>query len=530
MASTWNRMKRMIGIVIPTSAAMLAIGAGTAWGTEACPTYASATCNNVCYRVDGSDTLTEVIQNAIHFSGACINYHNIGSGQAEKNMAGLSGATVSQGIGPMSRNFVPAVKDLPGFAPSEKNVLALDAGVMAVANIPGYCPDVTTPLADPLNPTLAQITTDLSIVLSGYPKNGIGTKSTGTTKECAHPQRLAALDRLTQCMGVSRVDHIYRRDDKSGTQDTFREHLQFDYWCNGKSEGNNGAPGSNLKNLDLDPIRRPCISADGTKAATSCTFYPLKDQCTAGQTKVDPTYGTIKCTQGLIVALSENDPGSKDITISIGNRIAQDLNGYTIGFAGLAAVDLDSKLTIGSTINTVSFETNNIRAQQYMFARRLFLQKNTNYVDPIAELGRKAEEDKLFTWATTRCNLVNAQPNPPGNPVIIMKDAGFVAPLMQCTDSCTDPQNMTCLTADAGASTPKQNIGPEITTISNGNQYPCVADAVVLNPPTGSTVDCPLIPITDNTYECNVSAKCTSTYCGIDSSGLTGICKNPPPI
>jgi hypothetical protein len=505
----------MLGITIPTSIAVMAMASGAAWA-------------QTTYLLEGSDTLTQVIQQAIIQSGATsLIYNNVGSGQAEKNMATLSGADVLQGIGPMSRNFVPSVLTMAKFDPDGKwqdssiqptatNVLCLDAPVVSVGNIKGHCTDISAPLVNPADPTMAAPMSDLSIILSGYPASG--TMSKATTAECSDSRRLAALNRLTACQGVSRIDHIYRRDDKSGTQDTWREHLQFNLWCNGKSEGNVNAPGSNLKNEDLDPIRRPCIGADATKAQTACTYYPLKTQCAAGAPDItDPTYGTIKCSQGLIVALSETDPGAVDITESIGKRVGLDLNGFTIGLAGLASVELPGKPSVGTTINTVTFSDANIRAQQYMLARRLFLQRNpAGTGDP----GRDAAESTLYTWATNRCNIFP-----------LCEAAGFLPPLPDCTTSgCLDTGNMTCLQAAPGVGTPKQNIGA-IGEACNSS-YPCVGTGAACS--SGNCEDPYSVAKMASSFACNVSAagvgdqtsaECTSGTCTIDSTLVAGVCK-----
>ena len=39
-----------------------------------------------CFRLDGSDTMTMIMHDAIAQSGACLSYHNVGSGQAETNL------------------------------------------------------------------------------------------------------------------------------------------------------------------------------------------------------------------------------------------------------------------------------------------------------------------------------------------------------------------------------------------------------------------------------------------------------------
>ena len=127
----------------------------------------------------------------------------------------------------------------------------------------------------------------------------------------------------------------------------------------------------------------------------------------------------------------------------------------------------------------------------------------------IGEEGRKAEEDKLFNWATNRCNIVD-----------INKEAGFLPPLATCSDACLDSGNITCLAAEAGVDTPKQNIGLELTAAASGNSYPCVADGIVL-----TSGNCPVLPVISSGYACNLPAKCTSNVCTLNSTGLGGVCQ-----
>jgi hypothetical protein len=572
MSTAWTRIARMLGIAIPTSIAVMAMGSGAAWA-------------QTTYQLEGSDTLTEVILNAITGSGARINYNNLGSGQGEKDMVhdSVYGAYNNyQGIAPMSRNFTgqvadpncatttpatcsPPTKPYMGHAdwlPTPENVLGLDAGVLALKNQNGQCQDIAADLVATSDPQTAKMNTHLTVLLSGYPQSceathpwpnttGCTVKSKSTTQECASPTRLKALDELVACTG-SRLDHIYRRDDSSGTQDTFREHLQFDRWCNGKSKGGtNSHPGSgvNLNNQDLDPIRRRCIKSDytysttvidpltgklqvlsGTKAPTTCTYYPLATKCggpSDPDTIVDATYGTLQCTQGLVVALSETDFGSKDITISIGNRVQFGGNNMA-GLAGLASVNLDQQPTVGTTFNTVTYENDNVRAGQYMFSRRLFLQtKPRSLVGGVSQAvsgdpdtGRDVQEAKLYNWATNRCNLID-----------IVKTAGFLPPLDDCHAACNDPLNIACRTADFGIGTPNQNIGAEIsgtTPAACDTTYPCVANGTV---GSGSPVscggtgsNCPPIPAVGSGYACpdvgSTSGKCSG---GTTCTGVVGI-------
>ena len=124
---------------------------------------------------------------------------------------------------------------------------------------------------------------------------------------------------------------------------------------------------------------------------------------------------------------------------------------------------------------------------------------------------------KLFNWATNRCNI---------KPIV--EAAGFLAPLATCTDACTDPLNITCLTAEPGVGTPKQNIGAETTACDTA--YPCVGNgqiAATAGASCGGTgTNCPAIPAEAAGYACNLSAKCTSSGgCGLDASGVNNICK-----
>jgi hypothetical protein len=496
----------MVGIVIPTSMAVLAIGNSPAFAAgpnviEACPSYVAnaATCTanyGGCFSLAGSDTETQLVQNGINQSGACISYHNVGSGQGETNITndipGTTGITTCQGIAPMSRNFqasklsgmITLGKDV---TPGKANVLAVDAPVVTVHYTAGnQCKDIS-PGAVTGNNHLAPPNSNLAQVIAGYPASG--TLSNGTTAECADPHRVAAVQAIADCQGVDSIQHLYRRDDKSGTQDTWREHLQTSYWCNGKSEGNVNAPGSNLKNEDLDPIRRPCVGADSNFAQTACTFYPSTIQCTAGQAAQTipghPELGTVSCTQGLIIALSEADPDSVstsftsgDITVSIGKRVGLDslAGGRTLGMAGLVSSQ-PSQLSIGTTINTTTYVPDNIYATQgYMFSRLLFLMQRPGGAGGCSTgsaqdlTNRTTEENKLFTFMTTNCAMDDS----------IIPNAGFVIPQAslgspgQCGNApCLDGNNIACGVPDPGVGTPKQAIGPGDTC---DNSHPCSKD------------------------------------------------------
>ena len=131
--------------------------------------------------------------------------------------------------------------------------------------------------------------------------------------------------------------------------------------------------GSNLLNEDLDPVRRSCVGADANHTRSQCSYYPTSQPCafadptiaangtaTATSDTINSaldatplTYSTytatnpystpLQCSQGFVVALSEVDPGTtgsdttKDITQSIGMRVALDPQGQSIGIAGLSS-------------------------------------------------------------------------------------------------------------------------------------------------------------------------------------------------
>jgi hypothetical protein len=220
---------------------------------------------------------------------------------------------------------------------------------------------------------------------------------------------------------VTTLNHLFRRDDNSGTTDTFKDRIivvknsgaiaaRYVFtggrFCNGTAVGqisgaaaqqgicsNNrgltcftnkdcGTPNIppsctagagpnqcvycqfNLNNQDFDPIRRPCTPSDGSRAATSCTDMTTGRTCQASDANPN-------CTQGFVVALSDADPGSPDVTVSIGKRVGSD-NGSVIGYAGReAALGTGAKAL---KINTVSATDPNVRNSAYLLARRLFIQ------------------------------------------------------------------------------------------------------------------------------------------------------------
>jgi len=542
-------MKRMVGIAIPTVMAALAMGSGAAWAQiESCPDvtldpsvlappgipgfmpHAQAQqCNATyggCFRMAGgdSDTLAEVVKQSIVASGTCFTYWNTGSDQGESNMLEI-GATAYQGIAFMSRNFrqttLTAHSD---WAPMPANLVGFDVGVIAVATKNGDC---AGPNLNDGFPTRCQMlcatpaangVSAVAVLLGGNPAGG-RTWSMATTAECADPCRQCMVDYLASqsCESVSTgIEHIYRLDDKSSMQDAFREPLNLMRWCNGKSEGNLNRPGSNLLNEDLDPIRRSCDQAPG-QARTRCTYYPTNQTCMAGDPPIVGPYNQpIKCTQGLVVAMSEVDPASctglpgnacPDITTSIGYRIQAGV-GSIVGLAGPAVAKPNNYLVYISGTSP------------------LFLQRNPTFgtppfvVNPVETQMcngtpcRIVEENKLWNWVTDQpagdgCNMVS-----------IIQNAGLIPRILPCNAIPVVP-------VAAGFSTPKQNIGAEGEgPQSSSNKYACVADGVVLTSGT-----CPPLPALSNGFNCNLNQKCWSGACNYyDTTGIWGVCGAPPPL
>jgi hypothetical protein len=379
------------------------------------------------YNDDGSDTLGDVAPLAITQSGANLTYRAMGSGQAENEMIAIP---PQQSIGFMSRNFKQAnLTAHPDWQPDTNNVLGLDAAVIVTGSYAGHMSNLAMPL-DPNAPGKAAINSDFALVMGGL--NGAGT-----TEACRSQERRDALSRLTIAMhGPTQISHIYRRNDASGTTDTMRERVRIDRFCNGQAPGGVKSDGvslwHNLDADDMDPIRRDCVpfgADDPSKNQTRCTYWPYNATCLPGQNSTDnPATGVpagIPCTQGLIVALTDADPGASDITITIARRVADD--NTTIGYAGREAVKQNGT-TAGPNINRISFSDGVIRLGAYLLSRRLYL----NHGDPLPDSGegganydKQNQENTLYNWATDpatgRCHM---------DPII--KAKGFVT----CTPNC----------------------------------------------------------------------------------------------
>ena len=375
--------------ILPTSVAMATVGIGVAaWAVAP-------------YVSKGSDTLGDVAPDTISGSGANLTYQALGSGTAESMM--LNG---TQYVGFMSRNFKQTVLDgHSSWWPGPKNVLGLDAATVVVRESPTKIQNVVLP-QNPDKQNFALPESVLSLALSG--KGALGTAAA-----CRAPERLAALTSISTDMAGTPLKHFYRRNDASGTSDTIRERVlttasgtSGGRFCNGQAPGGvkdavSGALFTNADAEDMDPIRKDCVEADDTHATTKCTYWPynvacfVKNKISTASDPGSPVPAGIKCTQGFIVALTEVDPGSSDVTVSIANRVFNDSSGGTLGYAGREAVE-QAGTTYGPTIERISNAALNVRLNAYPLSRRLFL----NHGDPAADTGRQVEENKLYNWAT----------------------------------------------------------------------------------------------------------------------------------
>jgi hypothetical protein len=460
------------------------------------------------FTVVGSDTLTEVVRDSITqcptvnpipgqacTAGALI-YNNTGSGAAE---TALQASVPTQRIAPMSRNFKASVLTAhPNWTPQQQNIIGLDAAVIVEKNAAsGFskCPNLAAALDSSL-PGHAAVNTLIGLVLGG--KDGVGS-----TDACADPARLAAVDTLAGCFGgISFIDHFYRRDDRSGTADTMKEKFRVQRFCNGRAPGLVAGADNNMANDDADPIRRSCVPLSSTNAKTVCTLYPSTTVCSDTPTAAG-------CTQGLLVALSQSDPGMPDITTSIARRVRLDGNNQTVGFAGREA----SRQTgnAAPNLNTISPNNFNVRAAAYLASRRLYV----NFSDiPVGtnrpggrtadDIAQNTEETNLFTWMTDpvlggRFNL---------DPILVTH--GF----LPCTDDFSDPSgpNNLCSSAlppPAAETTPGQCIPAGLA--GNGGGNICCSTGLAS----------PAAPATCPANNCGASGfACTGSGAGTCCSGL----------
>lgn len=409
-----SRGRRMVRQLLGGIIVVLMAASGKASAQATAPFY-----------LKGSDTLFDIATQSINkkvskdqactAAGTCpagmgilppntLVYDGTGSGNGEGEMKSAVGGGAKlgiQSIAPMSRNFRPAVvTQFPSWAPTVQNVLGLDAAVIVEKSVANRCKNLSlsqtvdaagSPKANPNNTALkfhCSVTT-ATLCLSnadcpsgetcGFGTTGAGydqvlqvmlsgVDGSGSTAACADPRRVQAVADFAACNGIPAINHFYRRDDNSGTTDTFKDKINVGRFCNGAGIGvlgtNKAHP--NLNNQDLDPIRRPCDVSTASRLQVACTDLTTGLACNS-------TAAT--CTQGLVTALSENDPAFTDITLTIANRAANDPTGATAGYAGRASVELASSGTAPALINTNPPSNALVRLDAYMLSRRLWLQR-----------------------------------------------------------------------------------------------------------------------------------------------------------
>lgn len=489
-------MKTKTRTIIKTSLAtsLAVVATGSAGAMAAAP-----------YTFVGSDTLTEVVRDSITQAGlsSSLVYNNTGSGAAEN---ALQASPPTQRIAPMSRNFKSGVLSAhPNWAPQLQNIIGLDAAVIVeLAAGAGYsaCPNLNAAL-DPSAPGKAVVDSMIGLILGG--KGGVGD-----TAACSHPDRLAAIDALAGCFNnVPYITHFYRRDDRSGTADTMKERFRIQRFCNGRAPGLVNNQDNNLANDDADPVRRECVpAASGLYAATKCTLWPSNTDCTNTPTAAG-------CTQGLVVALSQNDPGKADITTSIAQRVASSPTFSVVGFAGREA-SRQPGLT-APKINTISPNNFNVRTSSYIAARRLFV----NWSDQVVGFGRsggpnaderaqEAAEEALYNWMTDP--VVGGRFNV--DPILVAH--GF----LPCTDDYSDPSGPSNLCSSevpppAAETTPAQCIPAGVS--GNGTNVCCATGTASTN-----GVACPAYSCRPANYACAGSGQgtcCAGLTCTDQGTG-----------
>jgi hypothetical protein len=419
-----------------------------------------------------------------------------------------------------------------------RNAVALDAGVIVtkqggVTNIQlpivGINESEAAPNTDPGNFSILSpgtgYTQILAVVLGGV-------DGSGTFQACSDPRRINAINDLATFQGITSgsINHFYRRDDNSGTTDTFKEKLKIDRFCNGRAVGINGSNKSspNLNNMDMDPIRRPCpvVTSGRPAKCTDVTVNPPV-ACTSGT----------NCTQGLVVALSvgDNDTDLADVTTTIGARVNSDPD--SVGFAGREAIRAPGALLTAPSIRNRTSIDDSIRIGFYMLSRRLFLQfadqdgtastdVTNNTLAATGGAARIDAERRLWNWISDpdtggRCNF---------DPIV--KQFGFISCLNDCSeDPCNVSGNLCCTANPLFPGAPTACVpgssggGPAFWPVNDGtatNQGgTCSSGQICCS--TGETCPangiCPEVALLQTDAPCGKDSDCANGSCS-DAYGI----------
>jgi len=329
--------------------------------------------------IDAAEDLITPLMAAINPSGANIALRPVGSGEVEASLVGGL-----QGIAGMSRNLsASTISAHSDWASDVDNVIGIDA-VLLLAHSSAQC------FNDPESSEHW-----MRLILGGV-------DGSGSRDACSHKARVDAIAAFGACLGTYKITHVYRPDDRSGTSAFMLSALGISGFCN-NDQGQSQGP-LNIDDADNDPIRTVC--APGGLSATPC--------------RPDGTLG-------LLVALSEPDPGSSNVEVSIAQRVAGDTaTKTTVGYAsrqtkygtsilGLRALRIDGRNPTAS----------NVRVGFYPWSHPLFIHSADLTQSAITTADPTGEQQKLLAWATgigadpvknPSCSAVRATGPPTGVP------------------------------------------------------------------------------------------------------------------
>ncbi|WP_342378435.1 substrate-binding domain-containing protein [Myxococcus stipitatus] len=333
-------MNSMKWVMSATVVAMTVVGCGRASAVEA-PTDSRASKEGLALpSFYGSDTLKEAVIAAVIQSGSGLVVEGKGSGVGEaclRNGVGSSGfcAAGAQKLAPMSRDFAApktasgaaclggAAADAKGCCPGERsNVIALDA-------VNAY---VSAARAAAL-PSNGLTTQELRRVYFATDSSGVAIPGACPTDWSALGQPAAPIVK-------------YRRDDLSGTTDTFKSLLKGGTFC----------PGVTVIVDESASNPSPCVATDN---ATTCI-----GKLTAADNKVIGYAG---------------DPASRP-----GNA--------KLALKAVAPISPTTSTYVAPTVANIRKLLDPVATDAYPLSRRIFLNENTT--PP-----RSFDEDVLYTWA-----------------------------------------------------------------------------------------------------------------------------------
>jgi hypothetical protein len=293
-------------------------------------------------------------------------------------------------------------------------------------------------------------------------------------------------------------------------------------------------------------VTTPSVFACKNNAKLACSGVGTGDAtCQACNVGLDPT--TPGCTAGFLVSLSEPDNSSvTDITLTIAARSLADAT--NIGYAGREAVKrapVSGQPASGPTINTNTYVDDNVRQDQYLMSRRLWLQDTCNQLDaPITtdttgDPARDTAECDFFGWATNTRGGAAFPSNQSGrrNMDPIMRQFGFIP----CTDTFDQPigdgnlcsKNYGASGFPLGAGAPTKCLPNTITAgvyqltskPAPAGDETCCSDGLLVNlHPNGATFTCPVPAKRPTGAACRFDADCLTT-CNTRGTPTVGTCR-----